>query len=315
MNYVGIDISQKTFDCCFLVNDKPHYAVFNQDENGYYEFLRMSQTFNIEKIGFEATGSYSKKIEKYLVDNGIIPYVLSPLHVSHFIKSTKIKGKTDKSDSYGIALYLSKNNDLVALSYPTRDLFKPLLSSLLQIDKQITQMKNLKHSITSKGVEFPIMEDIDNAIKSLQDTKKVIYNYSVDLLKDTCPEAEYIASQIKGVGMGILLHTLPYIYDHFDKFTFKQLSSFVGIVPVSFQSGTSVSKRSHISHRGNATMRKALFISALSSIRGDGIAREKFNRLIQSGKPKKVALIAVMRSNYSAILSILSKQSGRDMIK
>lgn len=315
MKIAGIDISKKTFDVCFLLDDKPHYSVYSQTDEGFNEFLKVCNTFGIEKIGFEATGTYSKKLEKFLNENGVSPYVLTPLHVSHFIKSTKVKGKTDKSDSYGIARFLSKQDDLIALSYPVRDLFKPLTSSILQLDKQVTQLKNLKHSLVSRDGELTIISDIDNAIKSLSDTKKTIYDYSVDLLKKQCPESVQIAKEIKGVGFGVLLFILPSIYDHFDKFTLKQLVSFVGITPVSFQSGTSVSKKAHISRRGDNSVRKALFLSTLSAVRGNGIAREKFDRMVSLGKPKKVALTAIMRSNYFAIISILSRESGRRVKK
>lgn len=315
MKICGIDISKKTFDACFLLDDKPNYSVYNQTEDGYNEFLKVCKTFGIEKIGFEATGSYSKKLENFLIDNGIVPYVLTPLHVSHFIRSTKIKGKTDKSDSYGIARFLAKQDDLIALSYPVRDLFKPLTSSIVQLDKQVTQLKNLKHSLKSRDEQLTIINDIDNAIKSLAETKKSIYDYSVSMLLRVCPEAEIIASEIRGVGYGVLLFVLPSIYDHFDKFTSKQLLSFVGIAPVSFQSGTSVNKKAHISRRGDNSVRKALFLSSLSAIRGDGIAKEKYDRMVLSGKPKKVALTAVMRSNYFAIISILSRESGRSVKK
>jgi transposase len=315
MKIAGIDISKKTFDVCYLIDDKPNYSVYDQNEDGYNEFLKVCNTFGIEKIGFEATGTYSKKLENFLVLNGITPYVLTPLHVSHFIKSTKIKGKTDKSDSYGIARFLSKQDDLIALFYPVRDLFKPLTSSILQLDKQVTQLKNLKHSLVQRDDELTIISDIDNAIKSLADTKKTIYDYSVDLLKIECPESVQIVKEVKGVGFGVLLFVLPSIYDHFDKFTMKQLVSFVGIAPVSFQSGTSVNKRSHISRRGDNSVRKALFLSAIASIRSDGIARQKFDRMVSEGKPKKVALMAIMKSNYSAIISILSRISGRAVKK
>lgn len=315
MKIAGIDISKKTFDVCFLLDDKPNYSVYNQSDDGYNEFLKVCNTFGIEKIGFEATGTYSKKLENFLVENGITPYVLTPLHVSHFIKSTKIKGKTDKSDSYGIARFLAKQDDLIALSYPVRDLFKPLTSSILQLDKQVTQLKNLKHSLVSRDDKLTIISDIDNAIKSLADTKKNIYESSVELLKKECPESVQIVREIKGVGFGVLLFVLPSIYDHFDKFTLKQLVSFVGIAPVSFQSGTSVNKKAHISRRGDNSVRKALFLSSLSAIRSDGIAREKFTRMVDSGKPKKVALTSIMRSNYFAIISVLSRQSGRRVKK
>lgn len=104
-NLVGIDISKDTIDCCFLVENKPHYNKFPQNEDGYFSFLSIYEMLNCDVVGFESTGVYHKAFEKYLIGNGLKPLVLSPRSVHHYLKSLKrIKGKTDKSDSFGIAV-------------------------------------------------------------------------------------------------------------------------------------------------------------------------------------------------------------------
>jgi hypothetical protein len=193
-------------------------------------------------------------------------------------------------------------------------LFKPLTASILQFDKQILQMKNLKHALETRGANLTIFEDIDNAIKSLEATRKSIFDYAVDLLKRECPEVEYIVAKFKGISWNTVLFVVPLLYDHFDKFSLKQLSSFVGIAPVVHQSGTSVNKRSHISHRGDNAARRALFMASLSSVRFNEVSKAKFTRLVESGKPRKVALMAIMRQLLFAMVYELARQSGRKVI-
>jgi len=58
-----------------------------------------------------------------------------------------IHGKTDNTDSSAIAHCLQKG-DLTEYSHsPTRDCCKPLLSSIVLLDKQIRQTKNSLHAI------------------------------------------------------------------------------------------------------------------------------------------------------------------------
>ncbi|MCK9355485.1 MAG: transposase [Gallionella sp.] len=316
MNIVGIDISNETFDCCFIVDNKPHYNTFSQDTNGYFSFLSTFKMLNIDTVGFESTGVYHKAFQKYLIDNGVTPIVLSPRSVSLFIKSTtNNKGKTDKTDSYFIALYIMKNSDLVALYFPIRDEFKPLTTTLIQYEKQIRQLKNLYHSISKVGDDFVLLASVDSMIKNAIVFRDELKIHAVSKLYSSIPEALLIKSEIKGVGDMVLLSLLPLIYDHFDKFTIKQIVSFIGISPVPFQSGTSVKKFSHISHRGDANTRKILFMSAISSVRTNPIMKEKFLRMVADGKPKKVVLIAVMAHLLRAIVSRLSHHTGRPIKK
>jgi len=61
------------------------------------------------------------------------------------------------------------------------------------------------------------------------------------------------------------------------------------------QSGTSVYSRGQISKQGNGTMRSMLYMAALNAVRTNLRMKFFYKRLIDRGKPRKVALIAVAR--------------------
>ncbi|HCQ64663.1 MAG TPA: hypothetical protein DIU07_05555 [Rhodobacteraceae bacterium] len=46
---------------------------------------------------------------------------------------------------------------------------------------------------------------------------------------------------------------------------------------------------------GRSSVRQALFMPALSAIQHNPSAKTKFEQLVQAGKPRKVALTAIMR--------------------
>jgi transposase len=315
-NFVGVDISNDTIDVCFLINNQPHYNKFDQSIQGYDAFLSIFKMLNCLIIGFESTGVYHKGFEKYLIENGIEPFVLSPRRVHHFLKSSKrIKGKTDKSDSYGIALYLSKNDDIIFMTHPTREHFKPFMTSLALYDKQVRQTKNLLHSLKKRKGDEYLIDSVQNMIDVLDHQKGVLQKYAVDEMHILIPCSKIIESEIKGVGTGVLLHVLPLLFDNFHLFTIMQTVSFVGISPVPFESGSSVKKQTHISHFGDNLTRKALFMSAVSSVRNNPIVKEKFLRLVEGGKPKKKALMVIMSHILRLIVSRLSHHTGRPIKK
>ena len=74
----------------------------------------------------------------------------------------------------------------------------------------------------------------------------------------------------------------------------RQLVSYAGLDVVVRESGT-LAWRPRISKRGNAYIRAALFMAAVSSIIHNQTLRIYFNRLKDNGKPGKTGVIALER--------------------
>lgn len=74
----------------------------------------------------------------------------------------------------------------------------------------------------------------------------------------------------------------------------KQVVSFAGLNPKISQSGASINKVS-LSKIGHKKLRKSLYMPVLVATRFDPLMVDLYARLQQKGKPKKVALCAVMR--------------------
>lgn len=314
-NLLGIDVSKDTLDVCLLISNEPYYHKLSNNEDGFFSILSMFHNFKVSALGFESTGNYHKKLEKYLFDNGINPYILKPIAISNFRKSLNVHGKTDKVDSYAIARFL-KDGDLTDyLSYPIRDTFKPILTSLNLLSKQIRQTKNNIHSMQLlSDTSFVTAQMFDLAV-SLEFRRDKIEGYAIKLLSEKCPEIAMIKKDIKGVGDKLLVYLIPYLYDNFDKFTLKQINAFFGLNPVSFQSGTSVYKRDKLSKRGDGQILTHLYMSAVSAVRSNEILKAKYLKLKANGKPSKVALVAVMSHLLRAIVIKLSHYTKRELKK
>ncbi len=72
------------------------------------------------------------------------------------------------------------------------------------------------------------------------------------------------------------------------------VAAFAGLSPREHQSGTSRG-RTRLVKTGNSRLRKALYFPAMSAMRFNPILKALYQRLVAAGKPKKVALAAVMR--------------------
>ena len=74
----------------------------------------------------------------------------------------------------------------------------------------------------------------------------------------------------------------------------KAAASLAGLAPVARDSGTR-SRQRHI-HGGRARVRRSLYMATLSAIRHAPQLKVKYQRLVNAGKPGKVAMVAVMRN-------------------
>ena len=108
---VGIDVSKNKHDC-FIVDSEGHvlrdvFSVTN-DQIGFNQLYQtlcsVMPDLSKVKVGLEATGHYSYNLLGFLLDKGLTTYVLNPLHVNLFRKSTSLRRtKTDRVDARTIA--------------------------------------------------------------------------------------------------------------------------------------------------------------------------------------------------------------------
>ncbi len=117
---VGIDVAKDKHDC-FILNSEGEvladvFTIGNNRE-GFETLLQRirSCTTSADKIrvGLEATGHYSYNILGFLLDKGMPPFVLNPLHTNLYRKSLSLRQtKTDRVDARTIAAMLMSDVDL-----------------------------------------------------------------------------------------------------------------------------------------------------------------------------------------------------------
>jgi transposase len=89
-----------------------------------------------------------------------------------------------------------------------------------------------------------------------------------------------------------------------------QVVAYAGLDPAPRESGSSVRGAGHISKTGNARLRQAVYMAAVSAVRYNPPLRAFYERLLRRGKPKKVALVAAARKLLVLLVTLL--QHGRD---
>ena len=168
MIYVGIDVSKDKHDC-FITNSNGEvlfksFAIPNDREGFEDLFLRIqsvSDDLTEVKVGLEATGHYSYNLLGFLLDKGLLTYVINPLHTNLYRKSLSLrKTKTDKVDARTIASMVMSNMDLK--SYSDTSYHNEELKSLTRyrFDK-VKERAKLKSSVSRLVcILFPELEKL-----------------------------------------------------------------------------------------------------------------------------------------------------------
>ncbi|MBN1839478.1 MAG: transposase [Campylobacterales bacterium] len=303
--FVGVDVSKDTLDISFSSDGLKYdsLSIFNNESSilGFFDYLQKTYKKASFFFGYEATSNYMHILQKLLHEHNFQQIMINPYTMHHYLKHLNSRKKNDEIDSLGIAKYIQTLNedDFKTTFNQSQKTLKKYNSSLDLLRKLDTQLKNFIHSQKDNDVSY-----LDNALASLLSTikelKKQLEKEAQKVLIELYPHIESIKNDIKGVGYGLLLELIP-IFLTSQNYTLKQLQSFVGLSPRVFESGTSISKRQKISKRGSSLVRKLLYMSAMSALRFNPIIKEKYDRMVLSGKNKMVALVACMAHIFRAV--------------
>ena len=168
MIYVGIDVAKDKHDCYILNSEGRTLAdVFTIANNveGFEQLFHairsVAPSFEMVKIGLEATGHYSYNILGFLLDKGLTTYVINPLHTNLFRKSTSLRRtKTDRVDARTIAAMMMSG--VVLESYTAISYHNEELKSLTRYRfEKVRERAKLKQSVSRLvTILFPELEKL-----------------------------------------------------------------------------------------------------------------------------------------------------------
>ncbi len=286
----GVDISKDVFD---VYGSLSGHHQFNNDESGFKKFLKGLPENSL--VAMEATGYYHYRLAQFLYKNAVIVSVINPLSIKRFIQMKLAKVKTDKSDAKAICEYAQINevpiyNALTEVQSECLQLFR-LLDTYL---KQRTAVKNKVHGEEALGVPSKfVYRSLKRQRKQLDKEVKAIEEKILSLVKEDQEQQLTLLTSVPGIGQKTALFLIV-ITDGFSKFEkASQLCSYVGITPTTRESGSSVRGRARISKVGNRKLRNLLFLCAFNACKHNKACRELYERIVNKGKSKKLALIAV----------------------
>jgi transposase len=169
-----------------------------------------------------------------------------------------------------------------------------LISLLETFTKQSTTLKNkLEDQLTLGSPSKTTVKSLKRSLGFLQQETALIEAEVLALVESEHQQMLTKLESIPGVGRKTAL-TLIVLTNGFKNFqSSSQLCSFTGLTPVIRQSGSSVKGKNRISKIGSSRLRNLLFMCSFSACKFNRACRELYERIVNKGKSKKLALIAV----------------------
>lgn len=305
---IGIDVGKTQLDLCINETGELLLCVNSQPEIQKL-FKRLAKQYVIERVVVEATGRYEKPLVECSINQGLPIIVVQPILIRRFAGASNVLAKTDKIDAGMIARFAAVMKPQIrSISSKEINKVKDLVVRRRQLLSLLKQEKN-RLSIMPKEIASSIKSVIKMLDREMNKIEKHIQD-AVDQVAEW-ENTEKILISTPGVGkttVYTLLAELPEI----GQLNPKQIASLVGVAPFNRDSGKMRGKRSI--RGGRAMVRTGLYMATLSATRYNPIIRVFYQRLIQQGKPTKVALTACMRKLIT-ILNAMVRDGNNWQVK
>lgn len=307
---VGIDIGAKQVVVTHRLAGHTHAAKsFEQTTAAHRKLITELKRLKPQRIVLEATGVYYFDLALALFEAGLPVAVINPKSFHHFAKLKLTQSKTDLLDAALLAEYAERfEPPLWTPPEPTRLALRDIGRQINRLTATRTQAKNRLHALCAKRSTFALLiEDEREAIATLDQRIKRLAQAAEELLaQDTALAAqiEHLRAA-KGVGKASAIALLAELCVLPQHLRAPQVSRYAGLDVRLTQSGSSIDRPGRLSKAGNAYLRAALYMPALTAVRHDPYARAFYQALHKRGKKKIQALCAVMRKYLTGIWACL----------
>lgn len=294
--FIGIDVSRDRLDAYVRPSDES-FAVA-RDSEGLAALIGRLRAFDPYLVVLEATGGFEVTVAAAVVAAEIPLAVVNPRQIRDFARATGQLAKTDALDAKAIARFAEA---VRPDPRPVPDAQARALGELIARRRQIVEMmtaeRNRRRQLTSRR----LIKSVDRLLAVLQQELSELEQDLDEGIRGTPAwrDRDELLRSVPGVG-NVVARTLIADLPELGRLDRKQIAALVGVAPLNRDSGKMRGKRT--TWGGRAKVRCALYMAALVGSRRNPILKAFYQHLISVGKPKKLALTAVMRK----LLTILN---------
>jgi transposase len=296
---VGIDVSKERLDIAV----RPSGEAFFVERNAQGLELLVSRLRELvpQIVALEATGGFETIVAAALAGAGLPVVVVNPAQIRAFARAIGRHAKTDPIDAAVIAHFAEATKPQVR---PLPDEATRMLADLVTRRRQIVEMIGAERQRERRISVQHLKKSIARLLKALEKELASLDQDIDDAVRGSPAwrEKEDLLASVPGIGP-VIARTLIADLPELGQLSRKEIAALAGLAPFTRQSGQWRGK-SFIAG-GRAAVRSALFMGALVAKQHNPVLKAFFERLVATGKPKMVALIAVARKLLTILNAII----------
>lgn len=309
INYCGIDVSSNTLDIYF--QNQEGVLQHLQVPNSITGFGKMVKSAGKDtQFVMEATGVYHLNLIFFLHEEHLSFSVVNALQIKRYIQMHLERNKSDKKDAKRIYEY---GVDIKPEIYEMPDSAyfecRTLNNAIHDLTKEITKFSNQIHSLSKCPFDTQKVEKCyKKIVENLKKEKVKLERELAEKLRNWNEEQVKLVSSVKGIGPRAASELIIFTQGFKGMKTYKQLISYAGLSPTVYYSGSSIRGRVKICKQGGKQLRHILFMCALNAKETNSHCKALYDRLVERGKNKKSAIIAVCNKLLKIVFGVIKNQ-------
>lgn len=298
---VGIDVAKDALDVCIAGDGTERQLRVRNDEDGIAQLIAQLRGHAIALIVLEHSGRYERHAALELMDAGHPVAMVNPRQVRDFARAINWLAKNDAIDARLLAEFGRRLKPRESVRTEPQRLE---LDELVGRRRQLVAMRAMEKTRLEQACNKRIVRSIEKLIRQLDAQITSVEQRIAEMIEndDDWNDTAKRLQSVPGVGK-VLASTLVAELPELGRATRQEIAALVGLAPYDRESGRWKGRRTCFG--GRSTVRRVLYMAALSARRSNPIIKALAERLTHAGKPFKVMMVACMRKLLT-ILNIIA---------
>jgi transposase len=300
-DFVGIDVAKAHVD--MHVSSSSRATRWLNNGSGIRKCVKRLVVLQPELIVLESTGGYERDLAVALDAASLPVVVVNPRQVRDFGRAKGRLAKTDRIDAQLLAEYAA-TMDPERRGIP--DGHRRTMQALVARRRQLVKMRTAESNRCEHAHDKAIKCSLGAVIKRLDGELVKIERRLADLIAERPELQDKMRHLLSVPGIGettatMLITEVPEL----GELNRRQIAALIGVAPINRDSGSFRGKR--MTGGGRQAVRTRLFMPTVVACHHNPVLKRFYQRLLQNGKTKMTALVAVMRK----LLVILNTMMAR----
>jgi transposase len=291
--YAGIDVSKNWVDVALVDGERLRRASPSQAAAWLAERA-------VTLAVLEATGGYERSMLAALAAAGVGAARVNPRQSRQFGGALGLRSKTDAVDAHLLARYGAMMQPKALPAPSVADAVQARLQALLARRHDVVTMRTAEKNRLQQTTDDWLRTQIMQMIAQLETQCVTLETQLRQMLAQDAALAARVTRwrTVPGIGLLSALALAAWLPE-LGNASREEIAALVGVAPYTRASGQWQGKA--FCSGGRAPLRQMLYMAALSASRGEQRFARRYREFVARGKPRKVALVAILRQMLTTL--------------